>query len=145
MNKPIIIGFGSIGGLLLAIGLLWSLYFCILIGVILIIHNLLGLIICLIGNSFDSELVGAFLVGIGLELLIAITILGIHPFKETRFISEYGKKQHIYLDCPTIINSYNIKEVSKLEGLVRFKGSDCKICKEREQEEQDIDEAYDDN
>lgn len=129
----------GLGCVLFVVGYIWSVYLCLLIGLFFILYNLLGICISL----FDDDTIITIFFGIGLEILLSFLLFSeLQPYKETRYITEQGKKQHIYIDCPTIINSNDVRKVCKLEGLVRFKCSDCKICKERELDEQENDEYY---
>lgn len=129
----------GLGCALLVVGYIWSVYLCLLIGLFLVSYNLVGICVSL----FDNDTISTVFFGLGFELFLTFLCFSeLQPYKETRFITEHGKKQHIYIDCPTIINSYNIKEVSKLEGLMRFKGSDCKICKEKKEDEMYEDDNY---
>ena len=118
------------GVVFLAIGLIWSIFICSLIGFVLILCNLISIIITIFKTDFNYGPSG---IGIVVFLLFMSLL-----FNSTRYITKHGHKRHIYEDCPTIVYSPNVKKASKFECFFHFIFDDCKICKDRKERERDI-------
>ncbi len=131
----------SLGGLVvgiivLVVGLIWSIFTCILIGTVLILLNIVALIVYFFHGRYSDDSTQEYISGCGCLLVIIILILAL-SFNDTRYITKHGKKRHLYKDCPTIIYSDNIRKASELECFFHFRFKDCKRCMERKENEKE--------
>lgn len=124
-----------IPGIMIAVGLIWPSFYWLCIGIFTAAIVIINTIVCLIKNiEKDNEFAGA----IGLCCLIIIVALftfAYWSYNESRFVFSNGDKQHIYADCPSFKPESKIKKVCELEGFLYGCFSDCKLCKQRKEEE----------
>lgn len=117
-----------ISALLIAAGLFFHWFYVLAAGVIVAITTL-AYIIEELKHGDDTAFVA---VGFVLTVVFAIAAFFYHG---ERYISPHGHKQHLYSNCPSIISSSSVKEVTELEGFFYFTFCDCKKCKERRKAE----------
>lgn len=111
------------------IGLIWSVFYFILVGAVCVVSNLFNAIYTIFSHSSGDDV--QYHVGCGcVSIIVVITIFALN-YTGKRYITNNGRKQHIYEDCPTIRRSLKIKKVRELEGFFNLCFTDCKICKER--------------
>lgn len=114
--------------LLIAAGLIFHWFHVLAAGVIVGISTVFYIFYEFIhGDDGESASIGC-----GLMVLFAISAI---VFSGERYISQHGHKQHLYSDCPSIISSSSVKEVTELEGFFYLIFSDCKKCRERQERE----------
>ena len=122
--------FALLGGVAIAVGLLWPSFYWLVIGIIIVAAALM-LAVCpfLEKNDSDGKCTGT--VGCSFVLLIAI-VTGLNLFFHgTRYIVSGNVYQHRYSDCSFIKGKDDIKEVSRLEGFFHLCFKDCEVCKQR--------------
>ncbi len=117
-----------ISALLIDAGLFFHWFYVLAAGVIVAITTL-AYIIEELKHGDDTAFVA---VGFVLTVVFAIAAFFYHG---ERYISQHGHKQHLYSDCPSIISSSSVKEVTELEGFFYLIFSDCKKCRERQERE----------
>lgn len=123
-----------IPGIMIAIGLIWPSFYWLCIGIFTAVAIIINTIACLVKKECYYEFAGEN--GSGVLMIVVIFFsLAYWMYNDTRFISSNGGKQHIYSDCSTFKSGSKIKEVSELQGFLYGCFSDCKICVQRETEE----------
>ena len=123
--------FAILGAIAIAVGLLWSSFYWLVIGIISVTAALM-LAVCPFFEERDSEGNCTSTIGCICFLLIAIsTGLNLFFHDDTWYIVSGNDYQHRYIDCSTIKGLGDIKEVSKLEGFFHLCFKECEVCKQR--------------
>ena len=119
-----------IGGVAIAVGLLWPSFYWLVVGSIILLGSILFALFPFVVKNDSNESIGQSIGCSVFLLLVLVTLLNI-VFNGTRYISSDDNRQHRYSNCEAIIMSKHIIEVSRLEGFFHLYFKDCENCEQR--------------
>ena len=132
------LGFLAISAACLWIGIHFSIFIVLILGLGFILPTFLSLIFLIFFPEYDEE-ASSSSGGVGCFISIAVLLASLYfGLEESRYISQSNDKMHVLKDCPAIKNDSELCKISKLVGFCRFYFSDCDVCKEmkRKQDEE---------
>ncbi len=117
-----------LSGILMSLGLQYSVFILIACGIATSLLFILSLIVLFTGFS-DEDIESEQLIVFTLYFsFIVVFICWFFNWHYSRYITPDGSKQHLYRECPTLSNSKEVVEVSALEGFFHLCFKDCKTC-----------------
>lgn len=123
----------SVGALLICTYLIWSFFYCLYIGCIIICYTLFYIVSNCREPSKEGE---DGTIALGCFLALFLFIVAVY-WNKKRYISDNSSCQHMYIDCPRMNKASNIVEVYELEGFFHLRFLDCEECEERKIEERE--------
>lgn len=129
-NGTPLIFWACIGGVAIAVGILWPSFYWLVVGSIILLGSILVALFPFFIKDKFRESVGISIGGCVFLLMALVTLLNIF-FNGTRYISSNDNRQHRYPNCGAIIMSNQIQEVSRLEGFFHLHFKDCENCEQR--------------